>query len=170
MERTKTDLEELLTCLLVLNLGTWQQDPVLAGRMTKGQRISQFSKDSLRSKTVLLVDDYHSVRLMIREMLESQGLRVLEASCGADAVRIARSYPENLDLLLTDLEMPEMSGWECAKEIADLRPGIRVLYMSAGMNLQDCENCREKPSGTYFIQKPFKLADLKPLLLAILPE
>ena len=122
------------------------------------------------SKTVLLVDDLDILRKMVRDFLQSMGIEVLEASNAAKAIRTARSYPGTIDLLLTDIDMPRMSGWVSAKQIAALRPGIRILYMSGGISLREWKDYKGKPVGTYFIQKPFRLEELKALLMAILSE
>ena len=122
------------------------------------------------SKTVLLVDDLDMLRKMVRDFLRSLGFEVLEASHAAEAIHIALSHPGQIDLLLTDLEMPGMSGWESANNIAGLRPGIRILYMSAGISLQEWIDYKKKPLGTFFIQKPFRLGELKALLMAIFSE
>jgi two-component system cell cycle sensor histidine kinase/response regulator CckA len=122
------------------------------------------------SKTVLLVDDLDILRQMVHDFLQSLGIEVLEASNAAKAIRTARSYTGPIDLLLTDIDMPRMSGWESAKQIAALRPGIRILYMSGGISLREWKDYKEKPVGTYFIQKPFRLEELKALLMAILSE
>ncbi len=63
-----------------------------------------------------------------------------------------------------------MSGWESAQKIAALKSGIRVLYMSAGVSLQEWIDHKEKPLGTYFIQKPFRLEELKARMMAIFSE
>ena len=123
-----------------------------------------------RSKTVLLVDDLDMLRKMVRDFLESLGITVLEASNAAQAIHSARSHPGTIDLLLTDVEMPGMSGWQSAKQIGALRPGIRILYMSAGISFQEWKDYIETPAGTYFIQKPFRLEELKALLMAILSK
>jgi len=119
------------------------------------------------SKTVLLVDDLDILRKMVCDFLQSLGIEILEASNAAEAIHTALSHPGKIDLLLTDVEMPGMSGWESASEIAGLRPGIRIFYMSAGISLQEWNDYKEKPVGTYFIQKPFRLEELKALLMAI---
>ncbi len=110
------------------------------------------SKNIRLSKTVLLVDDLDILRKMIRDFLESLDIEVLEASNAVEAIHRARFH---------------LSGWESASEIAGLRPGIRIFYMSAGISLQEWNDYKEKPVGTYFIQKPFRLEELKALLMAI---
>ena len=122
------------------------------------------------SKTVLVVDDLDILRVMIRDFLESLGIEVLEASNAAEAIHTARSHRGKIDLLLADVEMPGMSGWDLAPKIAGLKPGIRILYMSAGISMQEWNDRRDKPVGTYFIQKPFRLEELKALLMAIFSE
>jgi DNA-binding NtrC family response regulator len=122
------------------------------------------------SKTVLLVDDLDILRKMVRDFLVSLDIEVLEAANAAEAIHTAESHPGTIDLLLTDVEMPGMSGWHLAPKIARLRPGIRILYMSAGISLQVWNESKEKPVGAYFIQKPFRLEELKPILKAIFDE
>jgi two-component system cell cycle sensor histidine kinase/response regulator CckA len=119
------------------------------------------------SKTVLLVDDLDILRKMVRDFLVSQDMQVLEASNAVEAVHIAKSHSGTIDLLLTDVEMPGISGWHLAPKIAGLRPGLRIVYMSAGISLQEWNDHEEKPVGTYFIQKPFRLEELKALLMTI---
>jgi two-component system cell cycle sensor histidine kinase/response regulator CckA len=128
------------------------------------------SKNLHLPKTVLLVDDLDILRRMVRDFLKSLGMEVLETSNAADAIHAARSHPGTIDFLLTDIDMPRMSGWESANQIGALRPGIRILYMSGGISLQEWIDYKEKPVGTYFIQKPFRLEELKALLMAILSE
>jgi CheY-like chemotaxis protein len=108
------------------------------------------SRLSFASKTVLVVDDFDPLRKMLHEFLESLGMEVLEASNGADAIHIVRSYPDSIDLLITDIEMPGMSGLESAKEIAALKSGLRILLMSAGMSRQERQEYDEKLPGMYF--------------------
>jgi CheY-like chemotaxis protein len=119
---------------------------------------------------VLLVDDLDILRKIVRDFLKPLGMEVLETSNAPDAIHAARSHPGTIDLLLTDIDMPRMSGWESAKQIGALRPGIRILYMSGGISLQEWKDYKEKPVGTYFIQKPFRLEELKALLMTILSE
>jgi two-component system, cell cycle sensor histidine kinase and response regulator CckA len=119
---------------------------------------------------VLLVDDVDELREQLRDFLESMNIQVLEAADAVAAIRIGSSHPGNIDLLLTDLNMRGKSGWESANEIARKRPAMRVLYMSGAISPQEWNDNKEKPADSYFIQKPFKLEELKALLMAILAE
>ena len=107
---------------------------------------------------------------MIRDFLKSLGMEVLEAASASQAIHIGHFHKGVIDLLLTDIEIPQMSGWESTNKIAALRPTIRIVYMSAGISLQEWIDYKEKPAGTYFIQKPFRLKELKALVMAVLEE
>lgn len=119
-------------------------------------------------KTVLLAEDMDLLRELLRDVLESMNIQVLDASNAAAAIRISRSHPGKIDLLLTDVDQGGKSGWEAANEIAKNRPDIRVLYMSGLINRLAWDNYKEKPAGSYFIQKPFQSKELKMLLKSIL--
>ena len=80
--------------------------------------------------TVLLVEDEHGVRSLARAVLEGGGYTVLEAACPSEALEALRSHPETIDLLLTDVVMPEMSGPALAARLTALRPETKVLFMS----------------------------------------
>jgi two-component system cell cycle sensor histidine kinase/response regulator CckA len=82
------------------------------------------------SETILLVEDEADVRELTREILEMAGYTVLEAARGAEALRLCREFARPIDLLLTDVVMPQMSGPELARQIAVLRPGAKIVYMS----------------------------------------
>jgi PAS domain S-box-containing protein len=83
------------------------------------------------SETVLVVEDDEAVRRVTRFALETQGYRVLEAGGGAAALDLAAAGPQPaIDLLLTDVVMPEMGGRQLADALRARRPGLRVLYMS----------------------------------------
>jgi PAS domain S-box-containing protein len=82
------------------------------------------------NETVLLVEDTESLREMIREVLEEQGYTLLQASHGEEALALARDHKGPIPLLLTDLVMPRLGGADLARQLASLRPEMRVLYMS----------------------------------------
>jgi PAS domain S-box-containing protein len=81
-------------------------------------------------ETVLVVEDQSDVRKLATGILRKQGYRVIEASSGQEALDAARAFPSAIDLLLTDVVMPGMTGRELARLLERERPGIHVLYMS----------------------------------------
>lgn len=83
-----------------------------------------------RDEVVLLAEDDPEVRMAVAKMLQHEGFNVLHASSGADALKRCRSHEGRLDLLLTDVVMPGMSGRELAIHMRSARPDIRVIYMS----------------------------------------
>jgi two-component system cell cycle sensor histidine kinase/response regulator CckA len=84
----------------------------------------------LEHRTVLLVEDERTLRKLTRKMLVEMGLTVLDAENGLQAIDIAKRTETPIDLLLTDIVMPGMSGWTLADTLSSLRPEMRVLYMS----------------------------------------
>jgi two-component system cell cycle sensor histidine kinase/response regulator CckA len=82
-------------------------------------------------RTILVVDDDPWVRVLARDVLANEGYRVLEASDGQDAIRVAAEHPGPIHLLLSDVVMPGMNGCELAAGLATLLPGMKVIFMSA---------------------------------------
>ena len=82
------------------------------------------------SGTILLVEDEEEVRNLAAKVLSSYGYQVLRGSHGREALSLAERHPEPIDLLLTDVIMPGMTGQELAERIKPLRPEMKVLYMS----------------------------------------
>jgi CheY-like chemotaxis protein len=101
-------------------------------------------------ETILVVEDAEAVRKMVCAMLEQSGYRCLEAVDGSDAVRVLSGSPELIDLVLTDIIMPEMSGAELASHIARRWPHTRVVFMSGYS-----EEAVVLPSAAFFLPKPF---------------
>ncbi len=110
-------------------------------------------------ETVLLAEDNEGVRDLAREVLTSCGYTVLPAENGPEALELAARHPGTIDLLVTDLIMPEMNGRELARLIVESRPKIKVLYMSGftGDTVAADETAR---GDLAFIQKPFMPVDL----------
>lgn len=112
------------------------------------------------TETILLVEDEKALRKLQKRILTAAGYRVLEASDGAMALRVAADEVGELDLVLTDVEMPTLGGRGMVDELNELSPGIRVLFMSG---YTDNEILRRGigTSETQFLQKPFTADELK---------
>ena len=110
-------------------------------------------------ETVLLVEDEDVVRELVREILEGNGYRVLEARHGEEAATLCRGHDGRIDLLLTDVVMPKLGGLELAERVARERPGVRILFMSGYTDVLFDED-GALPPGAGFIQKPFSAATL----------
>lgn len=106
------------------------------------------------TETVLLAEDEELVRALTRQVLEMNGYTVLEASHGGEALLLAEQHPEPIDLLLTDVIMPHMSGNDLAKRLAALHPGMKVLYIS-GYTDQAIAHYGVLAPDLFFLQKPF---------------
>jgi PAS domain S-box-containing protein len=106
------------------------------------------------SETLLLVEDEASVRELLRELLETAGYLVLEASRPTEALQIAQSRTDPIQLLITDVVMPEMTGPELARHLAEVRPGLRMLFLS-GYTEGVVVDKGLLGDGAHFLQKPF---------------
>jgi signal transduction histidine kinase/CheY-like chemotaxis protein len=82
------------------------------------------------TETILLAEDDAELRTLTARVLTAQGYHVLQASDGADALRVAAQHSGALDLLTTDMVMPTMGGHDLAHELSARRPGLKVLFMS----------------------------------------
>jgi PAS domain S-box-containing protein len=130
-------------------IATRQSSEKKAGRVRRLKHGAPTGKE-----TILLVDDEKSLRKLGKRVLSAAGYRVLEASDGAMALRIAAEEVGEIDLVLTDVEMPTLGGRGMVDELHELSPGMRVLFMSG---YTDNEILRRgiRTSETDFLQKPF---------------
>jgi two-component system cell cycle sensor histidine kinase/response regulator CckA len=113
--------------------------------------------------TILLVDDEDGVRVALRRVLVSHGHTVLEASHGAEAIAVVRMRRGNLDLVLSDVVMPEMNGTELAATLSRDYPGLPVILMSAYAPA----GLTEVGPGSHrvpVLQKPFAPGQLEELI------
>ncbi len=119
------------------------------------------------SETILLVEDEESVRRLARRILNGLGYRVLVADNAQEALRLLGQRSGPLDLLLTDVVMPGMSGPELAELVAAEQPGLKVIFMS-GYTTESMEQHGVLESGRAFLQKPFTPQALSYLLRQVL--
>jgi two-component system, cell cycle sensor histidine kinase and response regulator CckA len=106
------------------------------------------------SETILLVEDETVVRRLVAEILETTGYTVLQAGDGPSALELLRRHTAPIELLVTDVVMPGMSGPEVAQAVTAMRPGTQVLYTSGYTDSQIGHHGVLEP-GIAFLQKPF---------------
>jgi len=107
-----------------------------------------------RDVTILLAEDSDVVREVIARMLENSGFNVIQASCGEDALSISRAASLSIDLLLTDIVMPNMSGLELAGLISHERPGVPIIFMT-GYSEEAIDGKGISGENRDWIPKPF---------------
>jgi two-component system, cell cycle sensor histidine kinase and response regulator CckA len=106
------------------------------------------------TETLLVVEDEHAVGELVRGVLESAGYTVLLASRGEEAIQVASARRNAIDLLLTDVVMPQMGGREVAKAVEKIDPKIKIVYMSGYAEKVIVHQGILEP-GAVLIQKPF---------------
>jgi two-component system cell cycle sensor histidine kinase/response regulator CckA len=106
------------------------------------------------SETILLVEDDPLVRDLTQEILVARGYRVLAPKKPLEALALSEAYAGQIDLLLTDVVMPGLSGRELAAEVVEGRPQLRVLFMSGYADTAVVHN-GFLGEGVFFLQKPF---------------
>ncbi|HEY0706158.1 MAG TPA: ATP-binding protein [Polyangia bacterium] len=115
--------------------------------------------DTLRgSEKILLVEDNEQVRVVVGGMLRRQGYDVMEAADARQALEMSGSHRGDIDLLLTDVVMPEISGTDLARTLAPLRPAMKVIFMSGYTD--DATFYGASRPGNAFLQKPVSLKTL----------
>ena len=120
------------------------------------------------TETVLLAEDEQDVREVAREFLESAGYTVLEVAGGAEALEVSAAHAGPIDLLITDMVMPGISGQELARKMRALREGIRVIYMS-GYSEHAAGEAAKCDAAAMVLTKPFSRAVLLRTVRDILP-
>ena len=110
-------------------------------------------------ETILLVEDDEIILKVTTRILASLGYKVLAAATPNSALKLAKEYPQKIDLLLSDVVMPELNGQELAARISALKPGIRCLFMS-GYTADVISNNGLLAEGINFLAKPFSLPEL----------
>ena len=112
---------------------------------------------------VLVVDDEPTLRSVIRRSLMREGYEVLVAEDGQRALELSRAHPQPIDLLITDVVMPGLTGLELARELLVERPGLRVLFIS-GFTFEEAVPSTDLAQGSAYLPKPF---DTKVLLAKV---
>ena len=125
----------------------------------KAVQPAKTEKASGGKETILLVEDEQAVRKATAEFLGNQGYTILEARNGLDALSLVGDYSSHIDLVVTDIVMPNMSGGELAKQLSRLRPETRLIFVSgyAGKAVMDHKILDLE---TNFLEKPYTLSQL----------
>jgi len=113
-------------------------------------------------KTIFIVDDDPSILKVVTDLLADHGYHVLTYGSGKEALRQSEAYKDEISLLLSDFQMPDMSGIELAKAMTKERPQLKVLLMSGfpeGMLVLN--------AGWHFLPKPFIASQLRALVAGL---
>lgn len=118
-------------------------------------------------RTILVAEDEPMILKMTTTMLERLGYVVLAASIPSKAIRMSKESDTKIDLVITDVIMPEMNGRELVERLLENQPGVKCLYMS-GYTANIIANQGILDEGTFFLQKPFTKKELATKVLEVL--
>jgi len=113
----------------------------------------------LGTETLLVAEDEEFVREAVGDYLRSLGYTVLVANSGQQALSVAAQHEGHIDLLITDVVMPEINGRELSETLGSLRPDLKTIYMSGYTDDAMLRHGVQEP-GVSFLQKPFSLSTL----------
>ena len=136
----------------------------------------KFTEDKVKEKfpltgteTILVVDDEPQLLKLCQRLLKNLGYKVLTAAMPGEAIVICEKYPKQIDLLITDVIMPNMNGSELSERIKHIKPGIKTLFMS-GYTANSIAHRGILAKGFNFIQKPLSIHLLAPKIRRVLDE
>lgn len=109
--------------------------------------------ESARGETILAVEDDAALRKLFRRILERGGYTVLQAANGKEALRVIEQQDGRIDLVISDVMMPVMSGTEMAQRLSERYPLMKILFTS-GYAQEDIVRHDVQSPGTSFLQKP----------------
>jgi len=118
---------------------------------------------SANASTILVVEDDAIVRMLIVDVLEELEFTVLEAADAAEALAFVKSEDTHIDLMMTDVGLPDMDGKQLAAQVRELRPDLPILFASGY-----AENI-DVPAGMQVIGKPFSIDQLRDKVKSMLP-
>ena len=120
-----------------------------------GEAVAEGGPPGVHATTILIVDDQPEVGPLAEDILEPEGYAVVHTTDPLEALRVAKTRPGDIDLLLVDIVMPLMDGRELARRVLALRPNVMVILMSG------YEVSGIKEAGAAFLQKPFGVESLR---------
>ncbi len=133
--------------------------PQHAARTAPKTELIQVATPMETCEAILLVEDESILLKMTTQMLEETGYTVIPANTPEEAIRLAREFEGNIDLLITDVIMPEMNGRDLARNLVSISPGIKRLFMS-GYPADVIAPHGVLDAGIHFLQKPFTSTDM----------
>jgi PAS domain S-box-containing protein len=133
--------------------------PSCASDMVAPEEPGPAEEPATGTETVLLVEDEETLLFLGQKILQGLGYTVLAANTPMAAIQLAREYGGEIDLLITDVVMPEMNGRDLAQHLSSLRPAMQCLYMS-GYTANVIAHHGVLDPGIHFIQKPFSVGGL----------
>jgi two-component system cell cycle sensor histidine kinase/response regulator CckA len=117
-------------------------------------------ENSSQKTTILVVDDEPEIRKLVSAMLSNSGYQIVLADTGEQAIKLFRKQPKAIDLLLTDVVAPGMAGPTLADQLTELKPDLRVLFMSGYDNRQVVQKYVVE-KGHLLLTKPFTIQQLE---------
>jgi CheY-like chemotaxis protein len=141
--------------------------PALPDEIVAPPRQSVETHVEAGTATILLIEDETAVRALAKRTLEKVGYSVLDAPAGHSAVALAKRYRGQVDLVVSDVVLPDINGREAADQIRTLHPHTRVLFMS-GYTEDEVIHRGVLSNGLNFLQKPFAPKDLIAKVRAVL--
>jgi two-component system cell cycle sensor histidine kinase/response regulator CckA len=121
------------------------------------------------ARTILVVEDDDAVRIPTSEFLKMEGFKVLQARTGEEAIHVVQQNRARLDVLITDIVMPKMTGRQVAAKLLDLHSDLKILYMSGDANEAQPAGAADSTENMV-LRKPFRLDTLKDKIHALLGE
>ncbi|HPJ48992.1 MAG TPA: PAS domain S-box protein, partial [Synergistales bacterium] len=143
--------------------------PAADSEETASPGISHQESPPRGSETILVVEDEPSILKMVTMMLEMEGYTVLPAGSPGEAIRLAREHSGDIELLVSDVVMPEMNGRDLARNIISLYPEVRRLFMS-GYTADVIAHQGVLNEGVNFLQKPFSKKELTTAIRKVLDD
>ena len=141
--------------------------PKYLGAVAAAEAVRSHARAEGHGATVLLVEDEPAILRVAQTILERLGYRVLAAATPREALRLASDRARPIELLLTDVVMPEMNGWELSKQLTKLWPVLRTLYMS-GYPADLVAHHGVLDSDVHFLHKPFTVEGLSQKVAEVL--
>jgi CheY-like chemotaxis protein len=119
--------------------------------------------------TVLIVEDEESLRELLRLVLEGNGIKVLQAADGIEAVEVFTAHKDEIEIVLSDLGLPRLGGWEAFLKMREINPELKGI-LASGFFIPEVRTEIIKSGARDFIQKPYNSAHIIKMIRDLLNE